>query len=286
MVIFALVILATEHRFGIVRRLQLQPIITEAAARGSSLTSVAGPPFPQARVWHAPAPPPPLVISIHMGLPPPPAVAVPSPARVTDASMPPKPSAHQSPPPLLQRGTSVGKCTEMSTNHGVVIGSSWGSLPLAMQLQWTRLGCDSILRHASAVVVASPPSHDSSRSPTGSFLGDYRRNHRDALAGRETSRRIQRNATVGYLPPQAWAAAGGLPTVIAVCACTTSRGFSPSRLEQLALFRLMVPSLVSTFSRSASRMRERLELWLYAVQHVAHAWPNRTQALALTGSPP
>ena len=234
--------------------------------------SDASPPTPMP----SPARFPPPINSHHPLLasysPPPP---MPTPRWPAAVAPPPRaiapPPRAFAPPPELVVHVSRVQCTEMQQAYRVVIGTSWGSLPITKRTTWSQLKCDALLTavepppHALVEGHRLPTGGTSSRSAGGGahamahaggagFLADYRRRHDAALAGREPPRRLQRNASSSGV-------------VIAVCASTTSRNLRPTSLEQLSLFRLALPSLASTFAGSARAAvvgtEAPPELWAY-----------------------
>ena len=252
----AVCLIFAEQRLGIVRGLELTQRITAPQLRTTGSAVLAASVY-AADTW----PPPPIRFS-----PPP-------------SSSPPPPPPPPQPQKLVSNGMSstMAECDQMQTGHNVVIGRSWGSLPSSLQVRWTKMSCDGVLggRRAPPVMAQASGSSD--------FLSDYRRNHVRALAGREKQRRLQKEGSVARTT-------GGSPTVIAVGACTTSRGFkSSARLDELTLFRLMLPSLVSTFNssmrhpsvldtlRGTSLGSERVELWIYIAYDAGDGFYDRPE---------
>ena len=184
------------------------------------------------------------------------------------AASPPPPTTSTTTPtePLAKK-----QCEQLQQRHGVVIGSSWGSLPNDCQSLWNRLRCDDALRGKTSSLPSAPtaqieecvrpepttpPTADAAPTP---FELDYNTKLAAALAHRRItpSRRLRRNSS---------------NLVIAVCACTTSRMMSNlQRLEQLTLFNIMLPSLVATLSQGPSTdastaeggTGQPFELWVY-----------------------
>mmetsp|Transcript_10306 Transcript_10306/g.33877 ORF Transcript_10306/g.33877 Transcript_10306/m.33877 type:complete len:421 (+) Transcript_10306:52-1314(+) len=164
---------------------------------------------------------------------------------------PPPPKAGAPP----QAEGTAAECAKMRLEHLVVVGVAWGTLSAAKQMRWTRLGCDMLLQSPFEADVAA------TGAVSEVFLQRYRSNHRTALAGREAARRIPRPTNRSAI-------------VVAVAASATSRGFSPSGLDDLSLFRLLLPSLVRTVRRSAAawRLRRQLELRVYIAYDVGDAF--------------
>lgn len=170
----------------------------------------------------------------------------------------------------------------MRQQHNVVIRASWGSLPLVSQHLWTRLGCDALLLGDGSRPPAAQAALASGIGPDAqtAFLTAYKAQHDSAMRQRrlDPARRLSRGSS------SADSASGRV--VLAVCACTTSRGFRPQRLGQLTLFRLMLPSLIRTLSsREAvpdAAAGGTLELWLYVAYDVGDAFydsPSREAEL-------
>lgn len=180
--------------------------------------------------------------------------------------------------------------------HHVIIGVSWGTLPASLQIEWTQLSCDRILR---GDVQPQPQLRAPNAKPSqelAAFELDYNARLSDALKERRVtpSRRIHR--------PE-----GSQQLVVAVCASTTSRGIHSIRqLEQLTLFSIMLPSLVRTLADGATRDVDAasggtglpFELWVYIAfdggdvfydnprqEEVIRAWLNEkvVQPLAAKG---
>ena len=194
-------------------------------------------------------------------------------------------SKRSPPPPAAAAPSAVSKldrCRELQSTYGVRVGVSWGTLPLSSQLRWTTLGCDSALRGIR-------PMGDES---SDAFTREYGQRHDSALNSREQSRRIQRQSPPSAVEEQQQKAAassgsetGQQKLVVAVGACTTSRGFTPRGLEQLTLFNLMLPSLLRTLNTPATlndpivgvRGTEPLELWVYVTYDKGDAFYDHAE---------
>ena len=155
----------------------------------------------------------------------------------------------------------------MQRDHNVKIGTSWGTLTLQKQRQWNIFTCDVVLR------AADMPLGDERSSD---FTQQYRQRHAAALASREPARAIQRldvDSAKGAAHVQA---APRKKLVVAVCACTTSRGINRDRLEGFTLFNLMLPSLLRSLATPDTLKdsivgvggAEPLELWVYIAYDV------------------
>lgn len=157
------------------------------------------------------------------------------------------------PPPTTAETTTQrdeAHCRQLRSQHTVVIGVSWGSLPASGQLLWTRMQCDALLRGLPTTARVGTGGADGSDP----WLRAYRERHTAALATRPSSRRIARSA--------------GEPRrlTLAVCACTTSRGMRKTQLDDFTLFSLMLPSLLRTFGSSSGGSGggdAAFELWVY-----------------------
>ena len=145
----------------------------------------------------------------------------------------------------------------------MIIGVSWGSLPAEGQQEWTRLSCDAVLRGERPPPRQAwfQPPVQREYTPDPAFAREYNRRLDTALAERRVtpSRRLRKAASPESL-------------VVAVCASTTSRGLrNISRLDQLTLFNIMVPSLVQTLLATPARDVDAasggtglpFELWIY-----------------------
>jgi hypothetical protein len=122
----------------------------------------------------------------------------------------------------------------MRERHGVRPGTSWGSLTAVGQQRWRTLDCDRL-----------DPYQAETRRTEASYLSEYATRLRVALEARPAERRIARNdsSSVGWGARVHTEGAGAKKTVVSVCVCTTSRHTEATRLEDLALFQIMLPSL-------------------------------------------
>lgn len=209
--------------------------------------------------------------------------AEPPPLPPTKLQAPPQLNYRPPPPPPPPLPFGAGECVAMRERHGVVIGSSWGSLTPVGQQRWTQLGCDAALRgqpptrrsdaggpRVGVGVVGGGIDGGSNASPAVSaFERDYRQRHAAAIASRSPERRLSRGD------------GGARSVVVAVCACTTSRGLHPAGLGALTLFKLMLPSLVDTVRADARAFREQhgapLELWVYVAYDSGDAFYDTPQ---------
>ena len=143
----------------------------------------------------------------------------------------------------------------MQKRYTVVVGSSWGSLPPPLQDRWTRLRCDA---HASVLATRSvdPNEHTpvgGAHTPITRQPSDpYERALSAALASR--SRHLRRDSEGAV--------------VVAVCVSVTTRKLRPSRLEQLSLFTIMLPSMLKTLSHintppPPATGGRKVEIWVY-----------------------
>ena len=185
------------------------------------------------------SPPPPRDTSHTLAPPPPPALAS-SEAAVEDDS---------------RRGggasTPLARCKSMRSQHSVVIGASWGTLPLSGQNLWTDLKCDNVLRGLPTPPTPQPPGR------VGGGGGDhFLREYNAHLTASLGARRVQPVRRIRRADPP-----NGPRLVVAVCACTTSRGIARiARLEQLTLFGIMLPTLVATLTQTPSAVSDVMSL--------------------------
>ena len=263
---FAVCLVALELRFGLTKGVRAwHPAATAVGSRQDpSALSGSLPPAMleqsrKAHVIHAPPPrasAPPLPFHVPFSLPP-----------IASISTPPLVLWPPPPPPAAVPSTrSAGdSCAWMQSTYSVVVGASWGSLSKSMQSEWTRLGCDAQIR--SGGPLGAKGSLPELFRDAHSFLADYRTQHMAALSGRDASRRLRRNTTASD------------HVVIAVCVCTTSRGFHPSRLEQLSLFRLALPSLMRSLNAEvrASGAHLPFELWIYVAYDAGDTFYDRPE---------
>ena len=195
-------------------------------------------------------------------------------AHRASSSSPPPPTPPPKRLPLEPAGaapsSAKARCESMQTQHSVVVGASWGSLTPQDQQLWTALKCDAHVHGLVGLPSGAAPSQAVTRPAVAALQGDdaftrdYKRRLREALASRPATRRLSRPQTTAQ-------SATARPLVIAVCACTTSRGLKFTKLEQFTLFNLMLPSLLTTLRNPATlndplvgtRGSEPFELWLY-----------------------
>jgi hypothetical protein len=130
--------------------------------------------------------------------------------------------------PLPTGEAAVAACDRLH-KRGVVPGTSWGTLTTAEQRRWSALDCDRI-----------DPTIVAERNKEAAYLGEYTSHLGAMLNARPQSRRIAR---IG---------GGGGKTVVAVCVCTTSRSIAEPSLSSLALFSVMLPSLVQSLKQEAT----------------------------------
>ena len=108
----------------------------------------------------------------------------------------PPPPLMSSPPwpqVVFQQSRSQHRCSQMQTRHHVVIGQTWGSLPVARQHEWAQLHCDVVLKSASRrdAIPVNPDQHTGGSH----FLQRYKQQHLAALANRSNSSRLVRSAS-------------------------------------------------------------------------------------------
>ena len=152
-------------------------------------------------------------------------------------------------------GDAAAQCTEMRERHGVLPGTSWGTLSSRQQRLWDQLDCNTI-----------DPELMRQRRAEEDELANYAARQKEALAGRTPERKLRRAAPFVVSAAAASAAAtaaapdaapdaapaagaggvGARPPVVAVCVCTTSRNTDFTTLAQFALFSIMLPSLRSS----------------------------------------
>ena len=148
------------------------------------------------------------------------------------------------------------QCAQLRERHDVRPGTSWGTLTEEGRARWVQLDCD----HAD-------PEQARKRGVESAYLDEYAQRLRTALDAREPTRRISSrgggsddNATKpgGGSGGPASSARSRQVTTLSVCVCTTSRHTEATRLEQLALFAIMLPSLRDTLlPRARGRTRKR-----------------------------
>ena len=150
---------------------------------------------------------------------------------------------------------AAAECGRMRRHHDVRPGVSWGTLSTRGQHRWATLDCDHL-----------DPAQQQARLQEARYLDGYGELLRAALAERPPGRRIARNdhGASGAAPS---AVGAGRKTVVSVCVCTTSRHTQASSLGDLALFKVMLPSLRDSLPAqvdAGSALAQGLHSWLSA----------------------
>ena len=142
---------------------------------------------------------------------------------------PPAPDVHKDHSDDDLDGAAFIECNSIRKSYGILPGRSWGNLSRDGEAHWRSLGCDDALNHRDTILrdrhrtrrlqVQRPPHK--LQTPSAEEVARYKKREAD-----------------------------GLPKepVIAISVCTTTRFiFDPiTSFDQLALFHVLLPSLVAT----------------------------------------
>lgn len=136
-------------------------------------------------------------------------------------------------------------CTHLHTTYGVVMHETWGTLDHANQQKWKQLDCDDI---ASAAL-------------TSKYVLDHKEDYMYRVPTPSTKERPK------PIP------SSELP-IIAICISITTRGLTIRSVEDLVLFKTLIPSMVRTIEPG-------FEYWLYLGYDFNDPWLDNAKNLEI-----
>lgn len=143
--------------------------------------------------------------------------------------------------------TTAERCAQLRSRHPEMrVGSSWGGMPPALQTEWTQLDCD-----------RREPGGEELKQREREYVAQFEAVLRAALRGRE----------------ERLARADPAATVVAIGVSATTRSLTVRSLSDLALFSIMLPSLVKTAEAG-------YEYWLYLATDVGDRFFDSASARA------